>query len=174
MYVHRYAIAASPALYILLASGMIALSRIIPIPVSLGIIVLLSAPGLRDYYMLDVHEEWRAMAAYVQNSSEQGEIVVFGPDKHGWLRGNFYWYYDGNLAGCSISSLSQEFEALDTAFNNCISDYEEFWLILRDGETRYYLTEFFFDYTDGNWHVLQEQKFNGLPGYTIYLIDVVD
>lgn len=130
MYTVRYTISASPAFYLLLSLGMARLNKVIPEPILLGLLVILIAPGLQEYYVNDVKEQWREAAAYVEENAREDDIVmVFSP---AWGRDTFDWYYEGPLRECEIDEQRQGYAAITDALPGCIPGSGRFWLILRE------------------------------------------
>ena len=66
MYLDRYMVSAAPAFYLLLALGLFSIRKIVPVVISLGVFVVMIAPSLGYYYVTDVHEQWKEVAAYVE------------------------------------------------------------------------------------------------------------
>lgn len=171
MYVDKYTISASPALYLLLALGITTVSKVVPEFISLAVLVILIAPGLHHYYVTDVKEQWREAAAYVDENARKDDVIVFAPAEGGWLRNSFYWYYRGNLPGCDIDiQPKNDDEAIADALAGCISGRERFWLILRGGPERIaHLTAFFLDRDHEDMHLTEEQSFTLISVYLFAL-----
>lgn len=134
MYIHKYTISAAPAFYLLLALGITTVREVVPKLISLGVLVILIAPGLKEYYVTDVNEQWRETAAYVEENGRKDDVIVFAPAEGGALRSTFYWYYRGNLPGCGIDQQLKHDEAIMDALARCISGRERFWLIMRGAD----------------------------------------
>lgn len=132
MYHHRYTICASPALYILLAIVITSFRKVVPEVISLGLIVLVIAPGLHEFYIRPVREQWRDAAVYVDEHDREGDVIVFADDAYEQIRKSFYWYYRGNLNGCSIRKKLNNEDSIATALKFCISSNERFWLVVRE------------------------------------------
>src|SRR5215203_5068983 len=84
MLLDRYTIAASPALYLLVARGVEGLrstkySRVLVharILLALGVIVFSLAAAL-DYYAATTKEPWREVAGYVEAHAKPGDLILF-------------------------------------------------------------------------------------------------
>ncbi len=131
LYVHRYTIAAAPAFYLLLALGINAARRAVPLPASLGLVAILIAPGLAEYYATDVKEQWREAAGYVQANSQASDVIVFAPGENGALRRTFNWYYGADLPQCDLPTRPADDEALADAIAQCTASAQRYWLVLR-------------------------------------------
>jgi hypothetical protein len=171
MYVDKYTISASPALYLLLALGITTASEVVPEFISLGVLVILVAPGLQHYYVTDVKEQWREAAAYVGGNARKDDVIVFAPAEGGWLRHSFYWYYRGNLPGCDIDVQSEsDDEAIADALAGCVSGRERFWLILRGSPDRIApLTAFFLNRDHEDMYLIGDQNFTHISVYLFAL-----
>jgi len=77
MFVARYAMVSSCAIYLLVAAGLDALIRRHgAVMLALLPIVLLSALGLIKYYGEDSKPHWRDAAAYVDANAQSGDLVL--------------------------------------------------------------------------------------------------
>jgi 4-amino-4-deoxy-L-arabinose transferase-like glycosyltransferase len=170
MYVHKYTISAAPAFYLLLALGVTTLGKVVPEPISLGLLVILIAPGLHEYYVTDVNEQWPETAAYLEENGRQDDVIVFAPAEGGVIQRNFYWYYRGNLPGCGIDVQLKDDEAIADALTRCISDKERFWLIMRgDDEYIGHLRAFFLNRDHEAMRLIREQEFKDI---SIHLLEL--
>lgn len=160
MYVDRYTISAAPAFYFLLAFGITGVRRVVPVFVSLLTLVILIAPGLQHYYITDVKEQWREVAAYVEANARNSDVLVFAPDEAGWQQKSFDWYYNGSLPSCGVSIAMKDDEAIASALAACMAGYERFWLVMRGTVTNVgRFKKFFLERNQNNIHLIQEQQF---------------
>ncbi len=67
MYLPRYTISALPAVCLALTVLFIAIRKVVPLWASLGILLILSAPGIATYYENDYKDQWRIAAEYVHD-----------------------------------------------------------------------------------------------------------
>jgi mannosyltransferase len=148
VYRHKYVIGAAPALYLLLAFGITTIRRAVPEVAVLGLIVILTLPGLQRYYATDAHEQWREAASYVQEQSSANDVIVFPffdrlEQPTGFvlpsLHLTFDWYYQGDLPTCDADlqfagQNEQVFEILTT----CLASHENGWLIMYDTPDRFH------------------------------------
>jgi mannosyltransferase len=135
MFIPRYVVSASPAFYLLVALGIMMLSKVVPVLVSLGTLMVLIAPGLQGYYSKDVKEQWREVARYVEENSKKEDSVIFAPDEEGQSK-CFYWYYRGNLHSCGIDvNLRNNEAAIADELARCTAGSKRFWLIVRGHST---------------------------------------
>ena len=77
IYVDRYMIGASPALYLLLAFAVRLLRRRIPVLVFVVGYAALVGPVLASYYDQPLKEQWREVAEYVSLADRKGDAIVF-------------------------------------------------------------------------------------------------
>lgn len=100
MFDRRYVIAASPFVYILLASGAVhlhdlAMRRSLPalLAHALAAVLVISLAGisLHNYYFNPRFgkEQWRDVVALVEGAYIRGDIIVFDPD---YLKGSYDYY----------------------------------------------------------------------------------
>jgi mannosyltransferase len=170
-YAERYLISAAPALYLLLASGIYIIRKVIPVIVFLGALVVLLAPGLYEYYVTDVNEQWKEAAAYVKNNSRGDEVTVIAPGNvNGSYMLSFDWYYESTTRSCGLPDTLVDSAAISEALMKCISGHNQFWVIIHGGTQSSHTYESFFinpDQTD--LHLLKKQGFVKLSVYLFEL-----
>lgn len=179
IYEHRYVISAAPALYILLALGVFLLRKVIPLLVSVGAVLILVIPGLTYYYIADVREQWREVAAFMEANAEKDEVFVFAPNDSSVNTGNqllaFNYYYQGNLPSCGIGPDELTDIEVWEKLNQCILGHDRFWVIVRQttfATTNYNRYEtFFLAPTQTAFHLVEEEHFHDI---TAYLFDIVE
>lgn len=169
VYAERYTVSAAPALYLLLAAGVFNIRRVIPIVVSLGVLVIAMAPGLYNYYVTDINEQWREAAVYINENAKPDEVLVFAPNMGiGIQQKAFDWYYHGPVQSCGLGVELVTPTAISEALKQCISDRDHFWLIIPNYQSesvdRY--RAFFFDSDFRYAGIIKEQQ---LVGISIYL-----
>jgi mannosyltransferase len=91
IYLSRYTIAALPAFYLLVARGTSIFGKKMLTSV-LIVIVLLSSLGLYNYYTVDIKEQWREAANFVESESKDGDVIVFCQP---YVQRPFDYYYRG-------------------------------------------------------------------------------
>jgi mannosyltransferase len=170
MYLDRYAISAAPALYLLLAFGLVGMRRVVPLLFSLGTLVILVAPGLRYYYATYVNEEWREVARYVEANASAGDVVVVAPDEDGSQQRSFEWYYKGNLTACGLASDLAGDVTIGESLVHCTSGHGRFWLIMRGtAETVGRFKEFFLERRPQYVHLDRHLEFTGISVFLFEL-----
>lgn len=169
IYVDRYTISAAPALYVLLAAGSAAMRRVVPEIVWLGALALVIAPGLQSYYGGGLKEQWREVAAFVQENEKGADVVIFAPNQDGWQQKSFELYYRGSLPGCGIDAGLQEDDAIKAAFEKCAAGKQRFWLVMR-GPIQRFLT-FFVGGASAKTNALSQYQFRGI---TVYLFQITE
>jgi mannosyltransferase len=170
MYHDRYMISASPAFYIILSFLVARLGRVVPELISLGLIVIVITPGLLEFYVTPVREQWREAAKYVEYNSKLDDVIIFAESGGGQNRGTFNWYYKGDLSECGINKYLKDYAAIDKEFVKCMKDAGRFWLVVREVPSPVpYFMNFFLDDRAKNIKLLKEQKFTKI---TVYLFQV--
>ena len=172
MYLDRYTISAAPALYLLLALGLFSIRKVIPVIISLGVVVVMIAPSLGYYYETDVHEQWKEVAAYVEENSNANDAVVLAPNLGiGIQQKTFNWYYQGALQECSLGIELLDPVIISDTLMQCVSSHDRFWVIIRDNQTepsnRY--TSFFLDPDQTDMHLISEHHFVEISVYLFEL-----
>jgi len=168
MYVDRYTISASPALYLLLAFGITRIGKIVPVFVSITALAILVAPGLASYYGTPVKEQWREAAAFVTANASDRDVIIFSLEDGEWQRRCFDWYYRGNLSECCIDKdlKDKDDKAIEDALAKCTSGHERFWLIMRDtSKTVGRFKGFFLNSKHADMRLIEEPSFKGLSVY---------
>lgn len=129
MYLDRYTLSASPALYLLIACGLWAARPALPMALALGAFVILAAPGLQLFYLRDNNEQWREAAAYVAASEQPGDALLLAPDSkdEAWA-----WYYRGALPRCSPGAPVFYVDHIAEVATQCSAEHGRVWLLLRD------------------------------------------
>lgn len=102
IYVDRYVMAASPALYLAVALVLQAVRGAVPLPLSVCALLVAIAPGLHDYYATIQKEQWREAAARLRAQAGPGDVVVFLEPAPGLQARAFGWYHRGPARVCSI------------------------------------------------------------------------
>ena len=132
MYHHRYVIGASPAFYLLLAFIISKIGKVVPEFITLGMIVIVITPGLYEFYVTPVREQWREAAAYVEQNSQENDVIVISEIGRDNNLKNFNWYFRGNLSECSIGVRLKRGDEIKEALERCISGHNRFWLVVRE------------------------------------------
>jgi 4-amino-4-deoxy-L-arabinose transferase-like glycosyltransferase len=130
LYIFRYTIGASPALYLLLSLGLVTFSNAVPELLVLGTVVILAGPGLWAYYTEDTRENWRDAAAYVELHVRDREPIIV-PNRTLGLHA-FRWYFEGTVRPCEAAGSFDEQETLVHAASDCALESSRFWLVLRE------------------------------------------
>jgi hypothetical protein len=136
MYLDRYVIGASPALYIAIALVVVAIRKVIPMAVPLTMMVILIAPGLYEYYVTPTKEQWREAAAYIHQQAEPGDHFVFAPGENGAIQESLNWYYRAPTPGCAIEADVRDRAAIGALVPNCIAGTDRMWLVVRGAAPR--------------------------------------
>jgi len=164
LYVTRYLIGASPALYLLVAKGLSELNiRKVIYPI-LIIIVILSSPGLANYYTKVNKAQWREVAGLVELNSRENDVAIFCAGQI-----PFNYYYHGELTKFGIDRNVEDTQELAAFVNDATSGKERLWLIISQtvGHNPYmegYLIDRY-----GSDSLLLEQEFVGVR---VLLFDV--
>jgi uncharacterized membrane protein len=129
MYVHRYTIAAAPALYLLVACAAWSVRRLIPPMLALGLFAAAIVPPLYAYYARPYNEQWREVAAHVASAALPGDAMMIAPARfdEGW-----YWYFRGDLPQCSRGEEFSGAQAFLGAVERCAAGEKRVWVVLRN------------------------------------------
>jgi hypothetical protein len=159
IYLTKYMIGASPALYLLVAKGTDNLTnKRILYPV-LAFVVLLSSFGLYSYYTSDVKSQWREVANFIEiNSKVDTDVAVF---YQSYIQSPFAYYYKGELQQFGVAKNVEDTQELAALVDNAVQEKDRLWLILayvdQKAPIRLYLEDRY-----GIEAVLLEQKFKGI------------
>jgi mannosyltransferase len=129
MFVDRYTLSAAPALYLLIAGGLWSVRRLVPTTLVLVAFMVLTLPGIFQYYQRDNNEQWREVATYVAAAGRPGDAVVLGPGK---TEQAWYWYYQGEIAQCGRGEVILDVDLILAITERCTAEHPRVWLVLRD------------------------------------------
>lgn len=169
MYLDRYSIAAAPALYLLLAVGIMSIRNVFPRVITLGTCAILMTPGIYGYYTQDVKEQWSEVADYLEAHEASGDVIVFTRSLNGIIPASLNWYYQGDLPSCVMVDQEAGADlAIYRDLQRCIYASERFWLVERHWSTPYthYVTTEFLEKYQTTLTKLDEQHFTRV---TVYL-----
>jgi mannosyltransferase len=174
IYRERYAICAAPALYLLLASGIFEIRKVVPFVVSLITLAIMVVPGAHYYYVENLNEQWRESAEYVRENSGKDEVIIFAPSTTFEIeQKTFNWYYHGVTTECIISSEFVDDTERQQALGRCISGYARFWVIIRDasegGDPSLTFRSFFLGIDQDILRLVKEQHFVNISVYLFEL-----
>lgn len=172
MYTDRYTITAAPAFYVLAAWTLFGIRKVVPVGISLAALMIMVIPGLANYYVTDVHEQWREIAAYVEDNSGPDEVIVFAPNMGiGIQQKTFDWYYQGSLPGCGLPNRLTEPTAISRALMSCVSGNTRFWVIIPDYsfETSNPYRSFFLNSNQATIRLIKERQFVLISVYLVEL-----
>ncbi|HEY8600244.1 MAG TPA: glycosyltransferase family 39 protein, partial [Thermomicrobiales bacterium] len=130
-YVARYTVPALPAVILLVATGLLALRPLLPLPLTLLVLAVPIVPGLANYYASPSPEDWRAIAARVAADSQPGDLLVFAPREGGSLQQMFDRYGRSRVDRCELDRSLPDDEAITAALDTCIAGHRRVWVILR-------------------------------------------
>ncbi len=172
IYKDQYTIGAASALYLLLALGIYSIRKLVPITISLMVLVIMIVPSLGNYFVNDVNEQWREVAAFVQANSSPTDEIVFAPNQGiGIEQKTFDWYYHGNLPICGLSNNVQDSKAISAALMQCVSGHKRFWVIIRNAsENSSQYTSFFVNPNQTTMHLINTHQFIG--PISVYLVEL--
>ncbi len=169
MYHHRYVIGASPAFYLLLAFIISRIGKVVPEFITLGMIAIVITPGLYEFYVTPVREQWREAAAYVDNNANKNDVIVLADSGGGQNLKNFNWYYRGKLNECSIGVRLNRGDEIKEALERCISGYNRFWLVMREEPIDIEEFKKFFLDSDYGLQLITKHKFTKV---TVFLFGI--
>ena len=129
MYHHRYTIGASPAFYLLLAIIIIYTTRIVPEIITLGLFLIITTPGLYEFYKTPVREQWREAALYIKSNIKKDDIIIFEKNVQSFK--NFSWYYKNNFDQCKVNQ-HKNYEVFLKEVKKCTKEKDRLWLVVRE------------------------------------------
>jgi 4-amino-4-deoxy-L-arabinose transferase-like glycosyltransferase len=168
MYIDRYTITASPAFYLLLSVGLFVGRKLVPMWLSVLVLVVLVAPGLREYYTTFTKEQWREAAAYVEASSEPADAIIFTPSENGTLTRTFRWYYRGDIPTCNIDLERPGSLPIGEQMAACAAGSERYWVVVRGLSQRVAPYQTFLLGPEHPARVVRQQEFKDI---TLYLFE---
>lgn len=164
IYITRYTIGASPALYLLVAKGISTFTKKKAIYLVLMLIVVLSLPGLQYYYAHDVKPQWRETADFIEYNSQADDAIIISAD---FAQIPFDYYYEGNLERFGIDSDVKDPLMLAAIVGKAAAGKERLWLILAyEGEA--FIEDYLIDRFGSNSVVVDEEFIR----IKVYLFDL--
>jgi mannosyltransferase len=131
MYLDRYMIATSPALYLITALGVLMFRKVIPLYASLGSLIVMLVIALYMFYANDYKEPWNQVAAYVETQTGPNDaIAVSHITSHSYpgIFDSFAWYYTGEQPLCHIIETDLDQVAHRNEVDECLGDIERLWI----------------------------------------------
>lgn len=168
IYTHRYVISAAPALYLLLALGAVALRKLVPQIVVAAALIVAVTPGLHAYYVQDVKEPWRKVAAYIQSHPGNANTIVYAPGEKGSVEYTFKLYYQGPMPGCNFALEVDTPPEIAARVQECTAQSKQFWVIMRGSPERIAVFDSFFTRADAPWKIVDSQHYQEIE---IYLLE---
>jgi mannosyltransferase len=166
IFLNRYLIGASPALYLLVAKGIINLKKKFLIYPVLILIIVLSSFGLQKYYNDNIKEQWREVANFIEENSTDKDIIIFNFSSNKTIMD---YYYKDKLPQFVFDEkdISTQTE-IDKFMNDLATEGKRTWLVLwiyeEDSLFRSYVTGKY-----GQTSILMEKEFVG--DITVILFD---
>lgn len=164
IYITRYTIGASPALYLLVAKGISTFTKKKAIYLILVLIVVLSLPGLQHYYAHDVKPQWRETADFIEYNSQADDAIIISAD---FTQIPFDYYYEGNLERVGIDRDVKDPLMLAAIVDKAVAGKERLWLILAH-EREAFIEDYLIDRFGSNSVVVDEE----FVRIKVYLFDL--
>ena len=164
IYLTKYIIGATPALYLIVAKGIGNISKKWLFYPVLIFIFLLSSFGLQSYYKNDIRDQWRETADFVEINSNNNDVIVFTP---GYLQNPFNYYYQGDLLEFGFSSGTGETQEIDDFLDDTVQAKDRVWLILYRHNKKSLLRSYMID-RYGSQSIIIEKDFVGI---SVFLFD---
>lgn len=173
LYKDYYTISAAPAFYLLLAWGIFSIRKAIPLLVTVGALTIVIVPGLIHYYVTDIHEQWREVAATITENSEPNDSIVVAPNMGiGIQEKTFDWYYQGNLVCCALDTTLADPDEISDAMSPCSMGHDRMWVIIPNYTTVTYddrYKSFFLSQEHTTMHMKKEYQFFNISVYLFEL-----
>ena len=130
----RYLIGITPVFYLLAARGIEGVNSFMKSRTTqanlaafslIGLVAIISAPGLYNYYAHPQKEQWREATSFIEQMAQPGDTVVFSDDSNHYP---FDYYYRGNT---EISVLPVEV----IEKSEPVMGAKRLWLVIRGDES---------------------------------------
>jgi mannosyltransferase len=161
VYLTKYMIAASPALYLLVAKGLDNLNRKWLLYPALILIILLSSLGLYQYYTLYTKQMWREAANFIENNGKAGSDIILFSDDYPYVRTPFNYYYKGDIPEFGIKTDMLTDGGVASDVENAIQGEKRLWWIsdytIQTEPVEKYLTDRY-----GSQSIIMRKEFFGI------------
>lgn len=135
MWMVHYLIAASPALYLLVAKGVLSLRNRYLVTSAAALVILITLGRLGMYYKNPERPEWRQAVIYIQSHEQPGDAIGI---YYGACQYVFKYYYRGHTPWAPIGQdkyYAEDFESWNEAkarklFDSYPLKGRRFWLVL--------------------------------------------
>jgi uncharacterized membrane protein len=124
IYLTRYTIVATPALYLLVAKGICTFGKKSLYSI-IAVITILSFYRLQSYYSNDIKAQWREVADLVETKSETGDVLVFCAS-YGQMP--FDYYYTGDLNEYGVYK-SADYQEIAVFVEDLFYKADRLWII---------------------------------------------
>lgn len=130
IYYYRYTIAASIALYLLVAAGLRNISENYLKVAVLGVVVVLSVMPLQTYYTTITKPQAREAIGFVDASARSGDAVIVFPDYHSVVID--YYNKRTDIDFKPFGSLAKSIDENSKELNLSINSHDRVWFICAD------------------------------------------
>ena len=155
VYLPKYIIGASPALYLLVAKGLANLPRKWLFYSVLTLIILLSSLGLYNYYESEPKTQWKEAANLVELNSAENDVILFcGPV----YQLPFDYYYQGDLPEFRIGTRADA-QKVATFVDSVTQGKDRLWLILHQDCQSALISSYLIDRYSRQSIILEEELF---------------
>lgn len=167
IFVDRYLLAASPALFILVAIVLYNLRNVLPEIAIVGAILIIQVRGLYLYYDEPFNEQWPETTAYLEANTQPGDVVVVTSNsepRRAQVRETFEWYYTGDLEICEYLDYGWEPEHVQVLADvqDCVAGYDRVWITSLDwNEEEFAFADIVGTFTediDNPWELVEIQR----------------
>lgn len=171
MYLDRYVIGTSPALYLLIALVIVTLRKVVHPIIPLGILAILITPGLYEYYVIPTKEQWREAAAYLHQQAQPNDRFIFAPGENGAIEESLQWYYRAPTPGCALEVGIHDAAAITAMLPDCIAGTGRVWLVIRGAPARVKpFEDYFLAHPLSHMNLVDHQKFKDVDLYSFNVI----
>jgi hypothetical protein len=126
VYVTKYSIGASAAVYLLVARALSAGPIAFRVIMVSWISILAFGP-VRDYYKDDVKEQWREAVDLIDRKAQDGDVIVIC---NPICQTPFDYYYNGDAKRVGMLPRIESKDEITAALENAIMGHTRFWLVL--------------------------------------------
>ena len=166
IYILRYTIAASPALFILVALG-ICRWKVTAVALSIsGLFLFLSLPALSYYYTHPHKEQWREAAQLVEKNAAEGDAVVVNCDGPEVLPPLEYYHF-GSIEPVVLRATDWSPERVGAFLERVSQDKERLWLVSSYGQGSQAVR----DLLKQEYRLIQTNEFVGLSVDLFFMVE---
>jgi hypothetical protein len=130
IFVTRYTIAASPALYILTARGIQTIRHRLFRYVIILLIIGLSATNIGGYYSRVDKQQWREVAGYIGNNAHKGDVIILIPGHTGPFIFDYYFKREDVVKEYIPKEFGEDYQSIARHVLERSEGKKRLWLVI--------------------------------------------